>query len=106
MEKFSHNFDPVTGVLTEEGFEENKLVISKKANLTPNLEYATALRNSDEYSAQGIKRGFFHAVHVPEIAQIKLLQIGIDIFRATPKQIVAGMKKIGMDHFITTRKQI
>jgi hypothetical protein len=106
MEKINQELDPITGVVTQHGFQDDKLVIHKRADLTPNLEYATALRNSDEYSAQGIKRGFFHVAHVDEISQVELLKIGIDIFRATPRQIVAGLKRIGRDHFITTRKQI
>lgn len=106
MEKFQQEFDPLTGVETTFGFEDGKLLIKKRADMTPNLEYADALRNSDEYSAQGIKRGFFHAIHVPPDSQVKLLQIGIDVYRATPKQIAAGMRKIGHDRFITTRKQI
>jgi hypothetical protein len=106
MEKFSHEFDPLTGVTTQQGFQENKLIIHKSADLSANLAYADALRNSDEYSAEGIKRGFFHTMHIPETAQIKLMEIGIDIFRATPKQIAAGMRRIGYDRFITTRKRI
>lgn len=106
MEKFQHEIDPLTGASTTFGFENDKLVIHKRADLTPNLEFADALRNADEYSAQGIKRGFFHAIHVPEQSQIKLMEIGIDVYRATPKQIAAGMRKIGHDRFITTRKQI
>jgi len=106
MDKFNHEVDGVTGMVTEHGFDDGKLVIKKTQDLTENLEYASALRNDDEYSANGIKRGFFHVAHVTETAQIKLLEIGVDIFRATPKQIVAGLKKIGMDHFVTTRKQV
>jgi hypothetical protein len=106
MEKVHQETDAITGVVTHHGFQDDKLVISKRADLTPNLEYATALRNSDEYSSDGIKRGFFHVAHVDEISQVELLKIGVDIFRASPKQIVAGLKRIGRDHFITTRKRI
>jgi hypothetical protein len=105
MDKFHQEID-LTGVVTQHGFEDNKIVIRKQADLTPNLEYATALRNSDEYSAQGIKRGFMHVAHVDEISQVELLKIGIDVLRATPRQIVAGLRRLGRDKFITTRKRI
>lgn len=107
MEKLiPDELDPITGTVTRTGVVEDRLVIRKDADLAQNHEFANALRNDDDYSKQGIKRGFFHAMHIPEVVQIELLQIGIDIFRATPKEIAAGLRRIGKDHFITTRKQI
>ena len=104
MEKFTHEFDGQ--VLTEHAFEGDKIVIKKSADLTPNIEFATALRNADEYSAQGIKRGFFHVATVDPISQVELMKIGIDVYRATPKAIVAGLKRLNRDYLITTRKQV
>lgn len=104
MEKFAQEFDGT--VLTEQGFVDDKLVITKKADISPNIEYATALRNSDEYQAQGIKRGFFHVATVDPISQVELLNLGIDIYRASPKEIVAGLKRLHKDYLITTRKQV
>ncbi len=106
MEKINQEFDPLTGVLTRHGFVDDKLVIRKDANLQPHVDYATALRNSDEYSREGIKKGFFHVATIDPISQIELLKIGVDLFRASPKEIVAGLRKLGRDSLITTRKQV
>lgn len=106
MEKLIPDEVNGSGVVTRTGIVDDKLVIRKVADLEPNHEFAKALRNDDDYSRQGIKRGFFHAMHIPEVVQIELLQIGIDIFRASPKEIAAGLKRLGKEHFITTRKQI
>ena len=106
MEKLIPDEVNGAGVVTKTGIVDDKLVIRKLADLEVNHEYANALRNDDDYSRQGIKRGFFHAMHIPEGVQIELLKIGVDIFRAAPKEIAAGLRRIGKEHFITTRKQI
>ncbi len=106
MEKFNQEFDKATGVVTQHGFEDDKLVIKKAADIRPLVDAATALRNSDEYSREGIKKGFFHVATVDPITQIELLKIGVDLFRASPKEIVAGLRKLGRDSLITTRKQV
>lgn len=106
MEKFSQEFDPLTGVVTQHGFVDDKLVIRKDVNLQPLIEQATAMRNDDDYSKQGIKRGFFHVASVDPITQVELMKIGVDLYRAKPKEILAGLRKLNKDHLITTRKQV
>ena len=107
MEKLiPDSFDPITGTRTQTGVIEDKLIIHKDADLTTNHEFAKSLRNDDDYSKQGIKRGFFHAMHIPEVVNVELLSIGIDVMRASPKEIAAGLRRLGKEHFITTRKQI
>lgn len=106
MEKFSQDLDPFTGVVTQHGFADDKLVIRKDMDLQPLIEQSTAMRNDDDYSKQGIKRGFFHVASVDPITQIDLLKIGVDLFRASPKEILAGLRKLNKDHLITTRKQV
>lgn len=106
MEKVSEDYDALTGVLTRTGFVEDKLVIRKDSDLSGVLAYTNALRNDEEYSRQGIKKGWFHAATIPEVVQIELLQNGIDIYRAPIKDIMAGLRKLGKDHFITTRKRV
>ena len=106
MEKFSHEFDPLTGVVTEHGFADDKLVIRKTADLQPLIAQTTAMRNDDDYSRQGIKRGFFHVASIDPITHVDLLKIGIDLYRASPKELLAGLRKLNKDHLITTRKQV
>lgn len=105
MEKIKHEFDPTTGIATVAGFVDDKLVTRQTQDVSASVEYATALRNDDDYSKQGIKRGFMHAMHIPAIDQIELMKIGIDIFTAKPRDIAAGLRRLGKDHLITTRKK-
>lgn len=106
MEKFNQEHDAVTGVVTKHGFVDDKLVIRKEADLQPIVDATTQLRNADEYSRQGIKKGFFHVATIDPITQIELRKIGVDLMRCTPKELVAGLKKIGREYLMTTRKQV
>lgn len=68
-----------TGLKTILGFQDGKLVIEYEQDVAPSLDYATALRNSDDYSKQGIKDGLWHAVHIPESVCLKMmLEDGFD----------------------------
>ena len=106
MDKYQQDYDPVTGIVTQYGFQDDKLIIRNDADIGVNIEHATRLRNDDQYSKDGIKKGFFHAAHIPAVVIIELLQIGCDVYRASAKEIVAGLKKLNKDHLITTRKQV
>jgi hypothetical protein len=106
MEKFEHSYDPITNIVTQRGFVDDKMVTRTESDCSLNLAYATQLRNSDEYSREGIKKGFFHAAHIPALVVVELLQNGVDIYRSTAKEIVAGLKKINKEHLLTTRKRV
>lgn len=106
MEKFEHSYDPLTNIITQRGFVDDKMVTRTESDCSLNLEYATTLRNSDEYSREGIKKGFFHAAHIPAVVVVELMQNGIDIYRCSAKEIVAGLKRINKEHLLTTRKQV
>lgn len=88
--------DPLTG----------RFVVKKKQDIEANLEYATALRNADQYSSDGIKKGWFHVAHIPNVVVAELLQHGVNVYRDSAKEIVAGLRKIGKDGLITTRKRV
>ena len=105
-EIFSLDFDPLTKVLTKTGVEDGKLVIRKDQDLEPNIDYARALANDEQYTRDGIKKGWAHAIHLPETVIVELLQIGVDIYRCPVKDIVAGLHRLGKEHFITTRKHL
>ena len=106
MEKFEHSFDPYTNIVTQRGFVDDKMVTRTETDCSQNLEFATQLRNSDEYSSQGIKKGFFHAAHIPAVVVVEMLQNGCDVYTASAKEIVATLKKLNKEHLLTTRKQI
>jgi hypothetical protein len=105
-EKLSVEYDPVTNVKTTTGVTDDKLVLHHEGDISANLDYATALRNSDQYSSEGIKKGFFHAAHIPSVVVVELLSIGVDVMRAPAKEILAGLRKLHKDHLITTRKRV
>jgi hypothetical protein len=106
VEKFDQEYDPLTGVKTTSGFVDDKLVIHREADLSGLLERTNSLRNNDQYSSDGIKKSWFHVASIDPLTQIELLKIGVDIFRASAKEIVAGLKKINREHFITTNKRV
>lgn len=85
---------------------DDKLVIHKEADLSALVAHTTALRNDESYSRDGIKKSWFHVASIDETTQIELLKIGCDIFKATPREIVAGLRKIGREYFITTNKRV
>lgn len=106
MEEFSREYDPLTGTITRSGFVDDKLVIRKDADLSGLVAHTNALRNDESYSNDGIKKSWFHVASISEVTQVELLKIGIDIFRATPREIVAGLRKLNKEYFITTTKRV
>lgn len=97
-----------SGIYTETSVDPTtgRFVVQKKQDIAPNLEYATALRNADQYSSDGIKKGWFHVAHIPNVVVAELLQHGVNVYRDDAKAIVAGLKKIGKDGLLTTRKRV
>ncbi len=96
------------GTWTQTGFEDDKLIIRHESDVSAALEYATKLRNSDDYSKQGIKNGFWHIATLPTTIVLKLKEAGVDIYapKCSGKEIVAGLRKIGAEHFLTTAKRV
>lgn len=108
MDKIDTKFDPNNTLKTEAFTSEldGKMFVHYEQDIGPNVEFATKLRNDDDYTKQGIKQSWMHAAHVPAVVQIKLREIGIDFYRAPVKDILAGIKKLGYDHLITTRARV
>jgi hypothetical protein len=106
MEKFEHFIDPMTGIITQSGFVDDKLVTHTYSDCEPNLDYATHLRNADQYSSDGIKKGFFHVAHIPAVVVVEMLQNGVDVNQASAKEIVACLKRLNKEHLLTTRKSV
>ncbi len=99
MEKIGTSFDGT--ILTETWFDhDGKMHTHKRADIEPNMEYAKAIRADPDYVKDGIKKGFMHAGHIPAITVLELLKIGVDVDRASLKEIRAGLQKLGKEHFI------
>lgn len=108
IEKISSEYNPFDGTLTETGVEDDKMVVRQECDVSAALEYAKRLRNADEYSSDGIKKGFWHVATLTPITILELKKIGVDIYSpgCSGKDIVNGLKRIHADGFITTRKRV
>lgn len=88
MRVFEKTFDPLSGITTTIGSEDDKLVVKYDADVTPSLDHATKLRNAPEYSASGIKNNLWHTVHIPEIVALKMkMEDGFDCYAASAKEV-------------------
>lgn len=106
MEKISTEYDPMTNTWKQAGFQDDKMLVKTFADIEPNIEHATKLRNSDEYWKEGVKKGWAHAAHIPVTVVTELLGIGVNVYKDSAREIVAGIKKLNYDHLLTTRKRV
>ena len=106
MEKIDQQVDFGAKKVESSFVTDDKLIVRTVQDIEPNIEYATRMRNDDAYWKQGVKRGFAHAAHIPVTAVISLRQAGVDVYTASAKDIITGLKRIGMDHLITTRRRV
>lgn len=88
MRVFEKTYDPVTGITTTIGSEDDKMVVKTDADVSAALDYAQKLRNSAEYSKAGIKAGLWHTVHLPDIVILKMkMEDGFDAYSASAKEL-------------------
>ena len=68
------DYDPLTG--TKETFAYNEatggFTIETEQDVEPALEFAKAIRNNPEVSKAGIKKGWWHYCHIPDIVILKM----------------------------------
>lgn len=77
-----------TGLKTSIGVQDDKLVIQYEQDVAPSLDYATALRNADDYTKDGIKQGMMHCVHIPESVILKMMvEDGFNAYTAPAKEL-------------------
>jgi hypothetical protein len=96
------------GVLTKKSTTEHddKLVIQTYQDIEPNIEQATAMRNDDDYTRQGIKKGFAHMATIPAVVVNELLIAGVNVYTAPAKEIIAGLRRIKKEYLITTKRKL
>jgi len=88
MHIFERTTDPLTGMVTTIGTQDGKLVVKTEQDVTPSLEYSTELRNSDAYSAAGIKANWWHCVHIPQAVAMQMLtEDGFDVYKENAKDV-------------------
>ena len=93
-------------LVTTDMTPDGTMVVKHEQDLEPHVEYAKKLANSDEYTRHGIKKGFAHAAHIPDVVVVELKQIGIDVFRASAKEIIMGLRRLNKDYLLTSRKRL
>ena len=87
-------------------FDGERMHIRTEHDITPSMEYAQALRNDDEVWKRGVKNERVHVAHIPSGVVHELLAIGISVYTAPMKDIVAGLHKINRAACLTTTKRI
>lgn len=107
MEKIDHTISD-QGLVTRTYTDEltGKLVVCNEQDIQAQVDMATRMRNDDQYSANGIKEGMWHVAHIPEVVIVELMGIGVNVFTAQAKEIIAGLKSLHKEHLLTTSKRI
>ncbi len=105
MEKISQTRHR-SGLVETIGVEDDRMVVKREQDITASLEYAQALRNDDEVWKTGVKRGMVKVGHIPDGVIHELLQIGVNVYTCSIKDLVWGLKRINREACLTTRKQI
>lgn len=106
MRIFESSFDPLTGIKTTIGTEDDKLVIKYDGDVSPSLDYTNDLRKSDDYTSIGIKKNWWHCFHIPPVIAMKMItEDGFDPYQSPAKETFAFIRrnKEKYGHCLTTR---
>lgn len=74
--------DPLSGLRTYLEFDDlepTKFKIRHLQDVEPILEHNKALQNEPDYKKGGIKQGWQHVAHIPDIVILEWLKEGIDV---------------------------
>jgi hypothetical protein len=94
MRVFEKTFDPLSGITTTIGSEDDKMVVKSDADVSAALDYAKRLRETPEYTKQGIKNNLWHTVHLPDIVILKMkMEDGFDVYSSTAREIRQFLNK-------------
>lgn len=88
MHVFEKTFDPLTGIWTTIGHQDGRLVIKADGDVSPHIDFSTKLRNADGYTQEGIKKGLWHCVHIPELIAMKMLtEDGFNVYTEPAREV-------------------
>lgn len=108
MHIFEKSFDPVTGIRTTIGTQDDKLVVKYDGDVSQAVDHATQLRNSDDYTKVGIKKNWWHAFSISPIVAMKMItEDGFDPYKAPARETFAFIRR-NRDKYgacLTTRGQ-
>ena len=108
MELIEYERDPMSGLetFTHLDGDGEKTHITYRQDIQANIDMTRAMRNDDSYWRQGVKNGWAHVAHIPNVVVSELLAIGVNVYRAPLKDVIAGLHKLHKEHLITTRKNV
>lgn len=106
MELIEYEKDMMSGLETFTHLEGDSMHVTYKQDIETNIEMTRAMRNDDSYWRDGVKNSFVHVSHIPNVVVSELLKIGVNVYRCSLKEQIAGLKKLNKEHLITTRKNV
>lgn len=94
MKVLGTEFDPLIGLKTTYGTEDNKLVMKYEQDTTAIMDRLRKLRDEPEYAKNGIKANLQHIGHIPDSVCLKMrTEHGFDAYSATGEEIVKFLRK-------------
>ena len=102
------SYDHKSGLLVKSSTEEStgKMHVQTFQDIESNLEVAGHMRNDPAYTAKGIKQSFAHVATIPAVVVTELLGVGINVYTASAKDIVAGLRKLHKENLLTTTRKL
>lgn len=86
---------------------DGKFSVHTSQDVAPILENNLLLRNDEDYSRSGIKKGFWHAATIPTVIVHKWMKEGVNVF--DPKQVREVNAKLNSPEYAylkTTKKRL
>lgn len=99
-------YDPLTGMQTEIGFEDGKMLVRYTQRTQEHNEQNAAMRNDDEVTRHGIKNDWWKVASISNADCMRMIvEDGFDPFKANGKELRAFLvrRKDKWGHCLTTR---
>jgi len=95
MEKIHQDIDALTGLQTTSFVDhEGVLHVNYQQDAEASFEMVKSARNEGAVWKRGMKRSFAPALHIPDGVILELRAIGVNVYTAPLKDLVAGLRKI------------
>lgn len=93
MQKFSQEVQS-SGMVETMYSDGDALTVQYEHDAEPAFEMVRKTRQESDVFAAGLKKDFVHAFHIPVGVYMELRGIGIDVYTAPLKEVVAGLHKL------------
>ena len=74
--------------------DDDALIVDYRQDAEFEFEHVAKVRREKDVWGHGMKRDFVHAAYIPVGVVMELFGIGVNIYTAETKDIVAGLKKL------------